>query len=294
MSQTEQQTEEKNKKTGEASDLPSGQTKPSSNNKNNKEEKENEDDNISWDDAFQEEAKAGSVAGNGVNNGVNANGKADSGAGKGADAAAEGAGEASAAEKNNKKEAKSADDDDDNISWDDAFQEEAKAEYGTEADAAAGTGETETNTQSKGAAGSGAGETFKHDIGSNAVAESVNKNGKPVSKSESNKNKFNVKKVEFASFDVNDKTAEPPKNLEFILDIPLSISVELGRTKMVINDMLQLGQGSVLELDKLAGEPLEVYVNNKLMAKGEVVLVNDKFGVRLTDIISPVERVQKL
>ena len=63
---------------------------------------------------------------------------------------------------------------------------------------------------------------------------------------------------------------------------------------MVINDMLQLGQGSVIELDKLAGEPLEVYVNNKLMAKGEVVLVNDKFGVRLTDIISPVERVQKL
>ncbi len=282
MSQTERQTEEKNKKTGEAA----GQTEPPSDNKNNKEEKENEDDNISWDDAFKEEAKAGS----GVNNDVNVNGKGDGGAGKGADAPAEDAGEASAAEKNNKKEAESADDDDDNISWDDAFKEEAK----TEAAAAAGAGETAADTQSKVTAGSGAGETFKHDSGSNAATESINKNGKPVAAPGSNKNKFNVKKVEFASFDVNDKTAEPPKNLEFILDIPLSISVELGRTKMVINDMLQLGQGSVLELDKLAGEPLEVYVNNKLMAKGEVVLVNDKFGVRLTDIISPVERVQKL
>ncbi|MDA8157579.1 MAG: flagellar motor switch protein FliN, partial [Deltaproteobacteria bacterium] len=103
-----------------------------------------------------------------------------------------------------------------------------------------------------------------------------------------------VKKLEFASFDESDKTAEPPKNLDFILDIPLTISVELGRTKMVINDMLQLGQGSVIELAKLAGEPLDIYVNGKLMARGEVVLVNDKFGVRLTDIISPVERVKKL
>ena len=82
--------------------------------------------------------------------------------------------------------------------------------------------------------------------------------------------------------------------MDFILDIPLTISVELGRTKMVINDMLQLGQGSVIELAKLAGEPLDIYVNGKLMARGEVVLVNDKFGVRLTDIISPVERVKKL
>ena len=81
--------------------------------------------------------------------------------------------------------------------------------------------------------------------------------------------------------------------MDFILDIPLTISVELGRTKMVINDMLQLGQGSVIELAKLAGEPLDIYVNGKLMARGEVVLVNDKFGVRLTDIISPVERVKK-
>ena len=87
---------------------------------------------------------------------------------------------------------------------------------------------------------------------------------------------------------------EKLKNLEFILDIPLRVSVELGRTRMVINDLLQLGQGSVIELSKMAGEPLEVLVNDKLVAKGEVVVVNDKFGVRLTDIISPVERIEQL
>src|SRR5512135_3521906 len=76
-------------------------------------------------------------------------------------------------------------------------------------------------------------------------------------------------------------------NLDFILDIPLEVSVELGRTKMLISDLLQLGQGSVIELTKLAGEPLEILVNQKLVARGEVVVVNEKFGVRLTDIISP-------
>lgn len=84
------------------------------------------------------------------------------------------------------------------------------------------------------------------------------------------------------------------QNLDFILDIPLKVSVELGRTKVVIKDLLQLGQGSVLELDKLAGEPLEVLVNGKLVARGEVVVVNEKFGIRLTDIISPLERIETL
>ncbi len=84
------------------------------------------------------------------------------------------------------------------------------------------------------------------------------------------------------------------KELAFILDIPLELSVELGRSRMLINDLLQLGQGSIIELNKLAGEPLEVYINGKLVAKGEVVVVNEKFGVRLTDIISPLERVRSL
>lgn len=85
-----------------------------------------------------------------------------------------------------------------------------------------------------------------------------------------------------------------PKNLNLILDIPLQVKVELGRTKMLINDLLQLGQGSVIELAKLVGEPLEVMVNDKLVARGEVVVVNEKFGVRLTDIITPMERVEAL
>ena len=84
------------------------------------------------------------------------------------------------------------------------------------------------------------------------------------------------------------------QNLDFILDIPLKVTVELGRTQIIIKDLLQLGQGSVLELDKLAGEPLEILVNGKLVAKGEVVVVNEKFGIRLTDIISPIERIETL
>lgn len=93
----------------------------------------------------------------------------------------------------------------------------------------------------------------------------------------------------------NDQTRkETTRDLDFILDIPLEVSVELGRAKMLIHDLLQLGQGSVIELNKLAGEPLEILVNRKLIARGEVVVVNEKFGVRLTDVISPVERIRQL
>lgn len=83
-------------------------------------------------------------------------------------------------------------------------------------------------------------------------------------------------------------------NLERILDIPLVLSAQLGNTRMLIKDLLQLGPGSIVELDKLAGEPLEVLVNERLVARGEVVMVNEKFGIRLTDVISPTERVNKL
>ncbi|MBI3793443.1 MAG: flagellar motor switch protein FliN [Nitrospinae bacterium] len=90
------------------------------------------------------------------------------------------------------------------------------------------------------------------------------------------------------------KEAGDPK-LDMILDIPLSLSVELGRAKMLINDLLQLGQGSVIELTKLVGEPLDVMVNNKLVARGEVVVVNnEKFGVKLSEVLSPLERIEKL
>ena len=84
------------------------------------------------------------------------------------------------------------------------------------------------------------------------------------------------------------------KNLEFIMDIPLQLTVELGRTNMLVRDVLQLNQGSVVELTKLAGEPLDVFVNSKLVARGEAVVINDKFGIRLLDIISPNERVDKV
>ena len=101
-----------------------------------------------------------------------------------------------------------------------------------------------------------------------------------------------------ATGDKADKMAGIPdtshRNLSLIMDIPLRVAVELGRTKMVVNDLLNLGQGSVIELNKLAGEPMEVLVNDKLVARGEAVVVNEKFGVRLTDIISPSERVEQL
>ena len=83
-------------------------------------------------------------------------------------------------------------------------------------------------------------------------------------------------------------------NMEFVLDIPLEVTVELGRTKMLINDMLKLGQGSVIELTKLAGESLEILANQKPIARGEVVVVNEKYGVRLTEVISPMERIERL
>ena len=94
--------------------------------------------------------------------------------------------------------------------------------------------------------------------------------------------------------ETTDKEDGESANLDLILDIPLSVSVELGRSKMLINDLLQLGQGSVIELTKLVGDPLEVLVNDKLVARGEVVVVNEKFGVRLTDIVTPMERVKSL
>lgn len=86
----------------------------------------------------------------------------------------------------------------------------------------------------------------------------------------------------------------PPNDIEMILDIPVQLTVELGRTKIAIKNLLQLAQGSVVELDGMAGEPMDVLVNGCLIAQGEVVVVNDKFGIRLTDVITPSERIRKL
>lgn len=94
--------------------------------------------------------------------------------------------------------------------------------------------------------------------------------------------------------DVSGLSPEAAKNLELVMDIPIQLTVELGRTKMPIRNLLQLAQGSVVELNELAGEPLDVFVNGCLVAQGEVVVVNEKFGIRLTDIITPSERIKKL
>ncbi len=92
----------------------------------------------------------------------------------------------------------------------------------------------------------------------------------------------------------NETDAQSASNIDFLLDIPLEIQIELGRTSMLINELLKLGQGSVIELEKFAGETLDVLANHRLIAKGEVVVVNDKYGIRLTEIISPMERLVRL
>ncbi|WP_031433542.1 flagellar motor switch protein FliN [Methylomarinum vadi] len=105
--------------------------------------------------------------------------------------------------------------------------------------------------------------------------------------------------AEFPEFDGQQANSASPLDneelkLDVILDVPVTISMEIGRTKINIRNLLQLNQGSVVELDRLAGEPMDVLVNGTLIAHGEVVVVNDKFGIRLTDVISPAERVKKL
>jgi flagellar motor switch protein FliN/FliY len=98
----------------------------------------------------------------------------------------------------------------------------------------------------------------------------------------------------FPSFDAPNSANGVMNELDMILDIPVQITVELGRTKITIKNLLQLAHGSVVELDAMAGEPMDVLVNGTLIAQGEVVVVNDKFGIRLTDIITPSERMRKI
>lgn len=103
--------------------------------------------------------------------------------------------------------------------------------------------------------------------------------------------------AEFPEFGEHKQQRSPSSDevkLDVILDVPVTVSLEIGRTKINIRNLLQLNQGSVVELDRFAGEPMDVLVNGTLVAHGEVVVVNDKFGIRLTDIISPSERVRKL
>ena len=106
--------------------------------------------------------------------------------------------------------------------------------------------------------------------------------------------RLTAKEIDLAEMEPGMEGNIDAANMDFLLDIPLEISVELGSTKIKIGELLKLSQGSVVELNKLTDEPLEIFINNKLMAQGEVVVVNEKFGIRLTDVISPAERVKKL
>ncbi|PFG15268.1 flagellar motor switch phosphatase FliY [Bacillus sp. es.036] len=104
----------------------------------------------------------------------------------------------------------------------------------------------------------------------------------------------NIQNVQFTNFSQEDHPYGEQRNLNMLLDIPLQVTVELGRTKRIVKDILELSHGSILELDKLAGEPVDILINSKLIAKGEVVVIDENFGVRVTDILSAAERLSKL
>ncbi|HLU62763.1 MAG TPA: flagellar motor switch protein FliN [Gammaproteobacteria bacterium] len=106
--------------------------------------------------------------------------------------------------------------------------------------------------------------------------------------------KQNVERAEFEELDAPAEPASGEVNLDVILDVPVTLAMEVGRTRISLRNLLQLNQGSVVELDREAGAPLDVYVNGTLVAHGEVVVVNERFGVRLIDVISPAERIRKL
>ncbi|HMZ56070.1 MAG TPA: flagellar motor switch protein FliN [Nitrospira sp.] len=118
-------------------------------------------------------------------------------------------------------------------------------------------------------------------------------NGDSTAQTDSSNDEVSPQPTSFPPVD-NHGAVPANKNIEFVLDIPLQVTVQIGSTRMLIRELLQLGQGSVIELTKLAGEPMEVLVNNKLVARGEVVVVNEKFGIRLTDVVSPNQRIQQL
>ncbi|MCL2021193.1 MAG: flagellar motor switch protein FliN [Betaproteobacteria bacterium] len=140
-------------------------------------------------------------------------------------------------------------------------------------------------------AAGGEGEISEDDWAAAMAEQEVSAQAAPAAASSQAAQPANI----FPSFNAPRAGADSVMNeLDVILDIPVQLSVELGRTKITIKNLLQLAHGSVVELDALAGEPMDVLVNGTLIAQGEVVVVNDKFGIRLTDIITPAERMRKL
>lgn len=100
--------------------------------------------------------------------------------------------------------------------------------------------------------------------------------------------------AEQKALDPSDNASRNEKGINLLLDIPLQVSVEVGRARILVRDLLQMQEGTLIELEKLAGEPLDLYVNSRLIARGEAVVVNEKFGLRLTDVVSPSERIENL
>jgi flagellar motor switch protein FliN/FliY len=125
------------------------------------------------------------------------------------------------------------------------------------------------------------------------TAKEVDEQKEEETTQEAVEQKENIQQPELTDLEDENKGMSA-RDIEFLLDIPVDISVELGTKKMLIKDLLQLGNGSVVELEKLAGEPMDIYANNRLIARGEAVVVNEKFAVRLTDVISPTDRLSQL
>lgn len=121
-----------------------------------------------------------------------------------------------------------------------------------------------------------------------------NNQSNETSKSKDSNQEHNIQSVQFSSFDETASTHSEPNNLNMLLDIPLQVTVELGRTKRMVKEILEVSHGSIIELDKLAGEPVDILINNKLIAVGEVVVIDENFGVRVTDILSTADRISKL
>lgn len=161
--------------------------------------------------------------------------------------------------------------------WAEAMQEQAQAES---------SADTAENVQEQAQA--------PHDEA--AEEKNAEKNGQSAAEKSPEKAAFddlqNISPESMSGDEIDGKSLDT--ELDVILDIPVTISMEIGRTRLPIRNLLRLNQGSVVELDRLAGEPLDVLVNGTLIAHGEVVLINDKYGIRLTDVISPQERVRKL
>ena len=179
--------------------------------------------------------------------------------------------------------------------WAAAMSEQAEAEGGGDA---AISEDDWAAAMSEQAEAEGGGDAISEDDWAAAMSEQATADGEAqqvaAELAAAAESPYQARPASFQDFGAGNMPAGGIQDFDMILDIPVQITVELGRTKLTIRSLLQLAHGSVVELDGLAGEPMDVLVNGTLIAQGEVVVVNDKFGIRLTDIITPAERMRKL